>query len=197
MSLVGAGHWLTGTRATYDTVAVRYATQLRGALAGTPCIRSALALFTTLVHAVGGRPVADADCGPGHVTAHLHDSGLDTGIGLSPVMINVARREHAGLRFEVDSMTDLPLVDALVAGLIASWSLVHVPGHALPAVSGHSRRALRPGGYCCWAFTPAMHRCWRLRATAGTRSSVYVYRRQPADTTTELRDAGLTVKAHM
>ena len=56
---------------------------------------------------VGGGPVADVGCGPGHVTAHLRDSGLDAfGIDLSPVMIDVARREHPGLRFEVGSMTD-------------------------------------------------------------------------------------------
>jgi hypothetical protein len=46
---------------------------------------------------------------------------------------------HAG------SMTDLPLADASVAGLIAFWSLIHVPDHALPKVLGHFRRALRPG----------------------------------------------------
>jgi len=33
--------------------------------------------------------VADVGCGPGHVTAHLHDSGLDAfGIALSPLMID-------------------------------------------------------------------------------------------------------------
>jgi trans-aconitate methyltransferase len=46
-------------------------------------------------------------CGPGHVTAHLRKLGLDTfGIDLSPAMIDVARREHPELRFEVGSMTE-------------------------------------------------------------------------------------------
>jgi SAM-dependent methyltransferase len=64
--------------------------------------------------------VSDAGCGPGHVTAHLRKLGLDAfGIDLSPAMIDVARREHPELRFEVGSMTDLELADASVAGLLA------------------------------------------------------------------------------
>jgi SAM-dependent methyltransferase len=109
-----------------------------------------LALFAELVRAAGGAPVADVGCGPGHVTAHLHDLGLDAfGIDQSPVMIDVAWRDHPGLRFEVGSMTDLPLA---IAGLIAFWSLVHVPGHALPGVLGQFRRVLRPGGVLLLGF---------------------------------------------
>ncbi len=38
----------------------------------------------------------------GYVTAHLHELGIDAfGIDLSPGMIDVARRDHPGLRFEV------------------------------------------------------------------------------------------------
>lgn len=48
----------------------------------------------------------------GHVTAHLHALGLDAlGIGLPSVTIDVARQEYPKLRFEVVSMTDLPLAD--------------------------------------------------------------------------------------
>src|SRR6266511_3740800 len=43
-----------------------------------------------------------------HVTAHLHGLGVDVfGIDLSPAMIDVARRDHPSLHFEVGSMTDL------------------------------------------------------------------------------------------
>jgi ubiquinone/menaquinone biosynthesis C-methylase UbiE len=70
------------------------------------------------VRAQGGGTVADVGCGPGRITAHLRQLGVDAlGIDLSPAMIEVARRDHPGLRFEVGSMTDLALADASLAGL--------------------------------------------------------------------------------
>jgi len=61
--------------------------------------------------------VADVGCGPGHVTAHLHELGVDAfGIDLSPEMVAVARREHPAPRFEVGSMTDLDLPAASMPG---------------------------------------------------------------------------------
>ncbi|MFK0140271.1 class I SAM-dependent methyltransferase [Streptomyces murinus] len=64
-------------------------------------------------------PVADVGCGPGHVTAHLRELGVDDafGIDLSSAMVDVARRDHPRLRFAVGSMTDLDLADTSVAGL--------------------------------------------------------------------------------
>ena len=73
------------------------------------------------------------------------------GIDLSPGMIEVARREHPGLRFDVGSMTDLALADASVAGLVAWYSLIHVPDDEISPVFAHcwpSRMRLlyrRPG----------------------------------------------------
>ncbi|MFB7494709.1 methyltransferase domain-containing protein [Streptomyces sp. NPDC056161] len=89
---------MADTRTSYDTVAFSYADPLREALAGAPYLQAALALFADLVHAAGGGPVAAVGCGPGHVTAHLHELGVDAfGIDLSSVMIDVARRDHPRL----------------------------------------------------------------------------------------------------
>lgn len=33
-----------------------------------------------------------------------------------------------------------------VADVVAFWSVIHVPDHAVPRVSGEFRRVLRPGG---------------------------------------------------
>jgi hypothetical protein len=70
-------------------------------------------------------------------------------------MIDVARRDHPGLRFEVGSMTDLPLADASVAGLLAFWSLVHIPDGEIPAVFGHFHGYYAPADRCSSASTPA------------------------------------------
>jgi SAM-dependent methyltransferase len=93
VSDVNADGWLTDTRTSYDTVAVSYADQTRSAMAEQPYLRAALALFADMVRIAGGGSVADVGCGPGHVTAHLHELGIAAfGIDLSPVMIDVARR---------------------------------------------------------------------------------------------------------
>jgi trans-aconitate methyltransferase len=107
-----------------------------------------------MVHTAGGGPVAGVGCGPGHVTAHLHELGVDAfGIDLSPVMVEVARRDHPGLRFGVGSMTDLNLADASVAGLLAWWSLIHVPDAAVPWFSSTFGGRCVPVRRCCSVFT--------------------------------------------
>ncbi|MFD9423538.1 MULTISPECIES: class I SAM-dependent methyltransferase [unclassified Streptomyces] len=190
--------WLADTRSSYDMVAVSYADQLREALTGKPYLRAALALFAEMVHTAGGGPVADVGCGPGHVTAHLHESGIDAfGIDLSPVMIDVARRDHPDLRFEVGSMTDLPLADASVTGLLAFWSLIHVPDHAIPAVFAHFRRVVRPGGPLLLGFHVGDESRLKTQGYGGHPMKVHVHRRLPARMTAWLSDAGFTVEAQL
>lgn len=190
--------WLADTRTSYDTVAVSYADQLRDALADKPYLRGSLALFADLVHAAGGGPVADVGCGPGHVMAHLRTLGVDAfGIDLSPAMVEVARRDHPGLRFEVGSMTDLDLADASVAGLLAFWSLIHVPDDAVPTVFGHFRRALQPGGLLLLGFHVGNQSRLKTQGYGGHPMKVHVHRRQPDHVAAWLRDAGFTVEAQL
>ncbi|MFG2437963.1 class I SAM-dependent DNA methyltransferase [Streptomyces sp. NPDC048508] len=195
---MNADQWLADTRASYDTVAVSYAYQLRETLAGAPYLRAALALFADLVHAAGGGPVADVGCGPGHVTAHLHELGVDTfGIDLSAAMIDVARRDHPNLRFEVGSMTDLNLADTSVAGLLAFWSLIHVPDEAVPTVFAHFHRVLRPGGPLLLGFHVGNEARLKTQGYGGHPMNVHVHRRQPDQVAAWLRNAGFNVEANM
>lgn len=194
----GADDWLTDTRASYDTVAASYADQMREALDQAPYVRAALTLFAEQVRSAGGGPVADVGCGPGHVTARLRELGLDAfGIDLSPTMIDVARREHPGVRFEVGSMTELDLPDASVAGLLAFWSLVHVPDSALPAVFAQFRRVLRAGGPLLVGFHVGAGARLKNEGYGGHPMKVYVHRRQPDQLAALLREAGFTIEAHL
>ncbi|NES13988.1 MULTISPECIES: class I SAM-dependent methyltransferase [Micromonospora] len=190
--------WLADTRTSYDTVAVAYADQLRDVLAGEPYLRGSLALFADMVHATGGGPVADVGCGPGQVTAHLRTLGVDAfGIDLSPAMVEVARRDHPGVRFEVGSMTDLDLADASVAGLLAFWSLIHVPDDAIPTVFGQFWRVLRPGGPLLIGFHVGDESRLKTQGYGGHPMKVHVHRRQPGQVVARLRDAGFTVEAQL
>ncbi|GAA2325911.1 class I SAM-dependent methyltransferase [Dactylosporangium salmoneum] len=188
--------WLTDTRASYDTVAAAYADAVRGSLTGDPYVRAALSLFATL--AGGDGPVADAGCGPGHVTAHLRGLGVDAfGLDLSPAMIDVARRDHPGVRFEVGSMTRLPLEDASLSGLLAWWSLVHTPDEALPQILSGFHRVLRPGAPLAVGFHAGEGARLKTEGYGGHPMHVYVYRRTPAAMTARLQEAGFTVEAEL
>jgi ubiquinone/menaquinone biosynthesis C-methylase UbiE len=190
-----ADGWLADTRTSYDTVATSYADVVRDALTRDPFLRASLAVFAELVD---GGPVADVGCGPGHVTAHLRGLGVDAfGVDLSPAMIELARRDHPGLRFEVGSMTDLDLPDASLAGLLAWWSLIHVPDDEIPTVLGHFRRVLRPGGPVLLGFHVGDESRLKTEGYGGHPMKVHVHRRRPERMAGWLRDAGFTVTAQL
>ncbi|MCX5068802.1 class I SAM-dependent methyltransferase [Micromonospora lupini] len=191
-------HWLADTRTSYDTVAVSYAHLVRDFLAQAPYERGALAVFADLVRARGGGPVADVGCGPGRITAHLNELGVDAfGIDLSPGMIAVARRDHPDLRFEVGSMTDLDLPDGSVAGLVAWYSLIHIPDERLGQVLAHFRRVVRPGGPLLVGYHVGDETTLKTEGYGGLPMKLHVHRRRPAQVATWLHDNGFTVEAEM
>ncbi|MEU7697158.1 class I SAM-dependent methyltransferase [Streptomyces sp. NPDC039028] len=190
--------WLADTQASYDTVAATYADQVRNLLDETPYERAVLELFAGLVNTAGGGPVADVGCGPGRITAYLRGLGMDVfGIDLSPAMIEIARREHSGLRFEVGSMTDLGLTDASLAGLVAWYSLIHVPDDEISSVFTYFRRVLRPGGPLLLGFHVGDESRLKTEGYGGHPMKVYVHLRQPDQLAAWLNDAGFTVEAKM
>lgn len=189
--------WLAETRTSYDTVAGSYADLVRESLHQHADLRAGLSLFADLARAAGGGPVADVGCGPGHVTAHLNELGVDAfGIDLSPAMIDVARRDHPGLRFEVGSMTDLPLGDASVGGLLAFWSMIHIPDEAIPGVLAHFHRVLRPGSPILIGFHVGIGSTHKTSGY-GHSMDLFVHRRQPSQVATWLRESGFTLTTQL
>ncbi|MET0493719.1 MAG: class I SAM-dependent methyltransferase [Actinoplanes sp.] len=190
--------WLAENRTSYDTVADSYADLLRDALADAPYDRAILNLFADLVREAGDGPVADVGCGTGRLTAYLKGLGLDAfGIDLSPGMLAVARRDHPTLRFEVGSMTDLALPDAALAGLLAWWSLIHVPDEAVPVAFAQFRRVLRPGAPLLVGFFTGDETRRKTEGYGGRPMQINVYHRPTERVAAWLRDAGFTVEARM
>src|SRR6202046_5393931 len=143
--------FLRDTRASYDAVAAGYAERFRDELAAKPLDRAMLAAFAEQVLARDAGPVTDVGCGTGRVTAYLDGLGLPaSGIDLSPGMIEVARRTYPGLRFEVGSMLALDLPDGALGGVLAWYSVIHVPDERLPEVCAEFRRGLARAGSCWW-----------------------------------------------
>lgn len=188
-------NWLEDTRTSYDTVADSYADQVRNLLDETPEERAFLALFARLVRTNGGGPVADVGCGPGRIAAHLCELGVDAfGIDLSPGMIEVARRDHPGLRFDLGSMTALNLADRSMAGLVAWYSLIHIPDDEMSSVLTHFRRVLRPGGPLLLSFHVGDEPELKTQGYGGHPMKVCVHRRRPSQLAAWLGDAGFAVE---
>jgi SAM-dependent methyltransferase len=189
--------FLRSTRTAYDTVAVDYAELLRDELTEKPWDRAVLAAFAEQVLAEGDGPVADLGCGPGRITAHLHDLGLDAfGIDLSPGMIEVARAAHPGLQFDVGTITALSIADATLAGAVAWYSIIHTPPEQLHLVFAEFARVLAPGGRLLLAFQVG-DELRHLESGYGHSISLDAWRLPPAVVTTLLEDAGLTVDARL
>ncbi|MEU6817914.1 class I SAM-dependent methyltransferase [Streptomyces sp. NPDC046860] len=135
------------TRTAYDGVVELYASMFADGLEARPFARNMIGTFAELVRGTGHLRVADVGCGPGHLTAMLHDLGLDSfGLDLSPGMVAHARQAHPGLRFDVASMEELPVEDGVLGGVLAHYSMIHTPPEELPALLAEQARVLAPGG---------------------------------------------------
>ncbi|EEP69761.1 methyltransferase type 11 [Micromonospora sp. ATCC 39149] len=91
--------------------------------------------------------VLDVGCGPGHLTGHLRSLGVDaTGIDLVPEFIAHARTAHPYGRYRLGSMQSLDVEDGSLAGVLAWFSLIHVPPPELDGALAEFRRVMAPAG---------------------------------------------------
>ncbi|RII20224.1 Malonyl-[acyl-carrier protein] O-methyltransferase [Streptomyces sp. YIM 130001] len=141
------------TRDGYDAVVERYASMFTKELETRPFSRNMIATFAELVRETGNPRAADVGCGPGHLTAMLHDLGLSAfGLDLSPGMVDHARRTHPTLRFDEARMEALPVEDGTLGGVLAHYSMIHTPPGELPALLAELVRVLAPGGLLLVSF---------------------------------------------
>jgi ubiquinone/menaquinone biosynthesis C-methylase UbiE len=188
-------------RTAYDLVAEDYAALLEGELDTLPLERAMLAAFIELVDAAGGGPIADLGCGPGRVAAFLAAHGADVrGIDLSPGMIEVARRHHPGIPFEVASMAALPFGDGELAAALAWYSIIHIPQELQDGVFAELSRVVRPGGFLLLAFQVSENGdedVVHLRQAYGHEIDLRTRRQSPARVKRRLADAGFAVRAEL
>ncbi|QNE20387.1 class I SAM-dependent methyltransferase [Kribbella qitaiheensis] len=157
------------------------------------CCRSTRALFAAfaeLVRAGGNDRVADVGCGPGRVTILLSNLGLDAfGIDLSPGMLKLARQTYPELRFEEGSTLALDLPDDSLGGLLAYYSIIHIPWDQRAQVFAEFHRVVAPGGMVMLVFQIGDEEGHRTEFS-GTPVDLVWYRQQPDEVAGLLREAG-------
>ncbi|SEB04454.1 class I SAM-dependent methyltransferase [Leifsonia sp. 21MFCrub1.1] len=188
---------VTATRLAYDTVAEDYADLLRDDLAGSEFDRAMLGVFAEQVTRAGGGVVGDLGCGPGRIAGHLAGLGLDVvGVDLSPAMVEVARRDHPAVRFEVGTMAALPFPDDALAGALAWYSVIHTPDERQAGLYAEFARVIRPGGVLLLAFQvgeDVVH----LTHAYGHDLDLHTRRQHPGIVTGRLVGAGFTPTAEL
>jgi len=91
--------------------------------------------------------VLDLGCGPGHITGYLRSLGGDArGIDMVPEFIAHAQAAHPGGRYQLGSIQNLDVADHSIAGILAWYSLIHLPPQDLDGVLAEFRRAMAPAG---------------------------------------------------
>jgi SAM-dependent methyltransferase len=141
---------VTDVRTTYDRVADEYVSRIAGELQHKPLDRQLLDRFA---ERIGAGSACDVGCGPGHVARYLHDRGVSiSGIDLSPAMVARARALHPGIEFSQGDMLALDTKDASWTGIVAFYSVIHIPRPDVVRALHELRRTLQPGGLLFLAF---------------------------------------------
>jgi len=189
--------FLDATRVAYDTIAAAYTERFRNELLDLPIDLALLGAFAQRVRAAGGGPVLEVGSGPGEVTAYLHSLGANvSGVDLSPAMVAQARADYPHLRFDLGSMTALDRPDGSLGGLVAYYSIIHLPTDRLPDLFAEFRRVLAPGGELLLGFVAGDEKVTRTEAFGHTISLDY-YLRPVALVADLLREAGFRVDARV
>jgi ubiquinone/menaquinone biosynthesis C-methylase UbiE len=132
-------------RDAYDARAREYTDVNLGDLDRVPLDREWLGAFARLA-SLGTGVVADVGCGPGHVVHHLAELGVKAiGYDISPAMIQEALRAFPGSQFQAGDLTSLGIADSSLAGIVARYSLIHMPPERLGDAFRELFRVLEPG----------------------------------------------------
>lgn len=137
----------------YDAMASVYHEHLPDLRAEQPVDRAMIGAFVEHARVLDPPAVLDAGCGTGRLVSTLQAGGLEvTGVDLSPGMLDVARSLHPEVRFHVADLARLPFDAEAFAGVLAWYSLIHVPPEDLAGPLTEIARVLRPGGFFLTGF---------------------------------------------
>ncbi|MFC7431958.1 MULTISPECIES: class I SAM-dependent methyltransferase [unclassified Agrococcus] len=182
--------------AAYDAVALAYDRLLPSLDAEHPRDLAMLSAFADAAADAGG-DVVDVGCGTGRVARWLGARDLRVhGVDPSEGMLCIARAAQPGARWSRGTATEVPVADACAGGVLAWYSLIHVPDAALDAAAAELARVVRPGGVVLVAAQSGSG--MRTIASAyGTDATLTAWAHDAAALASALEGAGLDVVARL
>lgn len=132
-------------RAAYDVTAEEYAEAFADDLLRLPLDREVL---DSVAERMGrSSRVLELGCGPGQVGKYLSERGFRVvGLDLSLQMLLVARRRTGNRSLVCGDMRSTPFGSESFSGVVAFYSIHHLPRSILQSVLAEIRRVLRPAG---------------------------------------------------
>ena len=128
-------------RTSYDAVAGAYEATFLDELDGKPRDQAMLLDFSESTT----DPIADLGCGPGQVGRFVRSNGRTVvGVDISAEMARLASMRLDGAL--VSDVRQLPFAEASLGGVVAFYSLIHLPRAELGVALAEIHRVLRPGG---------------------------------------------------
>jgi len=137
----------------YDKVSAEYAKQFIDELENKPLDRLLLKRFAQSMQG-STDPICDIGCGPGETTRYLRDHGVENifGMDLSAGMVAQARHFNPDIEFRQGDMAALDAEDDSWAGIVAFYSIIHIPREDMVSVLREFKRVLKPGGLLFFTF---------------------------------------------
>ncbi len=143
--------WRQNLVSSYDHAAERYAETFFNELDRKPFDRALLDKFADNIRDCGR--VCDFGCGPGHISRYLKARGVDIfGVDISSRMVEVASHLKPDLSFRQGDMLALDLPDHSLSGIIAFYSLIHLPRKSVARTLQEIHRVICPDGLLLISF---------------------------------------------
>ena len=97
-----------------------------------------------------GSKILDAGCGPGVDSAYMNSQGFEViGVDLSEKMLELARKKSPNIKFEKADIRELDFNKSTFDGILASYSLIHIPKKDIPNLIKNFLKFLKPNGVIC------------------------------------------------
>lgn len=127
---------------TYNKVAEKYTDQYFSDKTDIPLIDKFLSFLPKKA------TILDVGCGPGQHTNYMIEKGFNVeGIDLSKEMIRIAKKKVPEGIFSIKDIRNLSFSDNSFDGLLAAYSLIHIPTKELHLTLRGFYRVLKPKGY--------------------------------------------------